>query len=129
MPYKDHEKKKAYDRDYYKAHKEKIIAYQKTYCKSRSEKIKARDKAYRQTPKGKEVNSRHIAKHRQRGFTLLNAFFEGSEGHHINNHHVVYIPKELHRSIWHSIGKGINMDAINTLALEFIEQNKPLAMF
>lgn len=33
---------------------------------------------------------------------------------------VVYIPKELHKSVWHNIWTGYNMDIINDLAHEFL---------
>jgi len=44
---------------------------------------------------------------------FLNEWFEGSEGHHVNTNQIIFIPKELHRSLWHSIIKNINMEDIN----------------
>ena len=48
-------------------------------------------------------------------------FFEGSEAHHIDTKHVIYIPKELHRSVHHNVFTGKNMDIINELAKNFLE--------
>lgn len=55
------------------------------------------------------------AKRRELGYVALNAPFFGSEGHHIDWERVVYIPKELHRSISHDVRTGRNMEKINTL--------------
>lgn len=52
----------------------------------------------------------------------LNSFFPGSEGHHIDETHVIYIPKELHRSIRHDLWNGINMETINLLAKEYLQK-------
>ena len=59
-------------------------------------------------------------KRRGFGFIPLNDWLPGSEGHHINKYHVIYIPKEMHRSIYHSIIQNINMDKINKLAIDFM---------
>jgi hypothetical protein len=38
--------------------------------------------------------------------------------------HVIYIPKELHNSVKHSVLKNQNMDEINAKAFEWLEENK-----
>jgi hypothetical protein len=48
------------------------------------------------------------------GHDALNEQFEGSEGHHFDKVHIVFIPKELHRSVWHSLDKPETMEQINT---------------
>jgi len=137
------EKKKAYGKDYGKtyyethceeikvktnayklAHREEVSFYAREYRLAYKEKVKTCKNAYMQTPAGKETNRRRKAKRRQFGFIILNDWFEGSEGHHIDKERVVYIPKELHKSIWHSVTKEINMGDINSVAFEYIEQNK-----
>lgn len=54
----------------------------------------------------------------------LNQRFKGSEGHHIMSGVVIFIPKDIHRSIDHRFPKlnqtGLNMERINTLALEYL---------
>jgi hypothetical protein len=62
------------------------------------------------------------AKRRGLGFIPLNDPFLGSEGHHIDKLHVIYIPEHLHSSIYHNIWNGHNMDKINTLAFEWLGQ-------
>lgn len=94
-----------YNRQYYSEHKEELLEYKKQYW---------------QTDKGRETRKRHKAKHRQLGFIPLNESFKNSEAHHISENFVIYMPKELHRSIWHCLWTGKNMDAINKLAIEFI---------
>jgi len=91
----------------------------------KSAKSKETNKKYRQTPKGKEIVKRgrrvQRAKRKQFGFIPLNKSFEGSEGHHIDIERVIYIPKEIHRSVWHSVSSNINMDKINKLAFDYLE--------
>ena len=82
---------------------------------------KRTNKKYSQTPKGKIARIQSNAKRRQLGFIPLNVWFEGSEGHHIDGERVIYIPKVLHRSVWHSINLGINMDKINRLAFNYLQ--------
>jgi len=98
----------------------------KQYRASHREEIKKYQKQYCQTPAGKEANRKHVNKHRQLGFNPLNDFFEGSEAHHINENDIVYMPKDLHRSIKHNIWTGKNMKEINSKAVEWcvIQANK-----
>ncbi len=51
----------------------------------------------------------------------LNQRFKGSEGHHIMNSVVIFMPKDLHKSICHSFKSGKNMNKINELALQYLE--------
>ena len=66
--------------------------------------------------KGGPAVSRKKNKARRRalGFDPINEPFLGSEGHHIDKQHVIFIPKELHRSVWHSLDKPETMEQINT---------------
>jgi hypothetical protein len=50
----------------------------------------------------------------------LNQPFDGSEGHHTDRERVVFIPKELHRSVGHNVWTGRNMDKINTMAYQWL---------
>lgn len=53
-------------------------------------------------------------KRRQRGFIPLNSpDVDGWVAHHLDYNYVIYIPEELHKSVWHSVVKNINMDKIN----------------
>lgn len=122
---------------YYQDNKEKIKYNKKKYYQDNKEKSKERNKKYRelhkdylkqyqviyqQTPKGKEIFKKSRDKrYRNLGFIPLNEWFENSNGHHIDKINVIYIPKELHTSVWHSISKNINMEEINMKAWDFFE--------
>lgn len=68
----------------------------------------------------KATAARQSAKRKEFGFIPLNDRFVGGEGHHIDKEFVVYIPKETHRSIYHSVTRDINMEEINALALDYV---------
>jgi hypothetical protein len=59
-------------------------------------------------------NRKSYAKRKSFGFEFLNEWFEESEAHHIDKQHIVFIPKELHRSVWHSLEDLETMEKINT---------------
>jgi hypothetical protein len=120
---------RAKSKAYYMAHKEEIRAKMKVYGLVHRKEARAYVRAYFQTPKGKVVMCKRNAKRKQFGFIPLNKPFKGSDGHHVDKHHVIYIPKELHENIKHSVLQNRNMGTINAKALEFIEQNKPLPLF
>ena len=69
-----------------------------------------------------EIIRRRASKRRQLGFNPWNKPFKGCESHHLTKEDVIYLPKELHRSIYHNIWTGQNMDIINTLAIQFLEK-------
>jgi hypothetical protein len=70
----------------------------------------------------KLIEERHIAKHRKLGFIPLNERFENSEAHHIDFELVVYIPEQLHHSIYHNIWTGRGMTEMNNKVFEWLEQ-------
>jgi hypothetical protein len=123
--------KKVYDKQYYLENKEerKERSRQwrfdhreetdKYYRDNREEKIKY-IKQYSQTPKGKIVYRKHDAKRRQLGFIPLNEPFIDCEGHHISQNFVIYMPKELHQSLYHNIWTWQGMEQMNKLAIEFL---------
>jgi len=67
--------------------------------------------------------ARSHAKRKQFGFIPLNdCSIDGWVGHHLDLNYVIFIPEELHKSVFHSIIKNINMDIINDKVYEwFIE--------
>ena len=198
MPFKNPEKKKTYDYEYYNKNKKRILAQEKEYRKNDSEQIKERERKnsqkyhqtikgketlkkastkwrknnpdkvkeinkkssrkYRQTKKGKEnarkrnqkysksekgkrnIKERYIKylktekgrkarkradikKHHKRrglGFIELNKSFPNSHAHHIDINHILYIPAELHKSIYHNIWTKKGMIEINRKAFEWL---------
>ena len=108
--------------------------------KKHPERVKLiRKKNYNKYPdKAKQATKQWLLKHpewrrekwrkysakreRNLGFIPLNNPFENSEAHHIDRNYVIYIPKEVHRSVYHSIIKNINMDEINTIAFNYLSK-------
>ena len=134
------EKIKKQKHEYYLANKEEILKRTHEYQQTNKEKKKEYDKKYQQVNKEKcaeatkrwqhknpekvgERYRRHSNKRRGLGSNALNKPFEGSEGHHINFNDVIYIPKELHRIVSHSVWTGKNMGLINNLAYQFLLGN------
>ena len=63
---------------------------------------------------GRQMADRRTgAKRREYGFNELNNIFENSHAHHIDRNNVIYIPKVLHRSIFHSLNRPNTMEKIN----------------
>ena len=63
---------------------------------------------------GKKISkARANAKRKRLGFISHNKPQKDFHGHHIDFNHVIFIPKELHMSISHSVINNINMDIIN----------------
>lgn len=60
-----------------------------------------------------EENKLRGLKHKFKNVTMLNEPFEGCEGHHMLEDVIIFIPKELHQSVWHNLKTGKNMDEIN----------------
>jgi len=142
------EKKSNYNKKYYEEHKEEskqyrkinhqqLLEYKKKYRQEHKEETKQYHKANRKQllnynkqwkinhpEKMKEMNVRQTSKRRFLGFLPLNKPFKDSEAHHINRNDIIYIPKELHQSISHSIKTGRNMEEMNKLAMDFIKEIK-----
>jgi hypothetical protein len=114
-------KYRAKAREYKKNNKAAISIQRKGYIKDHKEELAEYQKAYRETQNGKAAHRRGEAKrNRNLGFIALNSYFEDCEGHHITHNFVIYIPKTLHKSVWHNLNTGQGMKTINTLALDFL---------
>jgi len=116
------EEKVIYNKEYRETHEtsrptpdESRVYNRKRYTQYREEIIR-KNKAYAQTREGRETRRKTGAKRRSFGFIPINEPFENCEGHHIDKEHIVYIPKELHKSIPHCLKTGYNMSRINILA-------------
>ena len=113
------------------AHRKEISDYRKQWYIDnpeyyRQQEIKRKAKQYlrqwrKDNPKkAKEHNKKAKYQRRHLGFFPLNEYFEGSHAHHISQNFVIYIPEEIHKSIWHCLQTGKNMEQINKLAIEFL---------
>lgn len=65
-------------------------------------------------------NKKHQANRRGMGFQPLNEWFEGSEGHHVNNDQVIYMPGDVHQGVRHNLKTGEGMAEINALAFQYL---------
>lgn len=109
-------------KEYYEKNKDTISKNQKIKYAEDPELFKERVKRWRHKDKASVtiVDRRHRSKQRGLGYTQLNECFEGSEFHHIDQVQGAYIPKELHRSFYHSLKTGQGMEEMNKLAFEFL---------
>lgn len=64
---------------------------------------------------------RAAAEERRRGlgFIPINDKFDGTDAHHIDRDFVIYIPRELHNSIYHNMHTGQGMKEMNNAAFEY----------
>ena len=98
------------------------------YAKIHSKQIvqKAREWRLAHPQRTKEI--RRIGSARRRGLStrvILGNPFPNSHLHHLTEDAAVFIPISLHKSVWHNIRIGRNMDAINAKAMEFYERGGP----
>jgi hypothetical protein len=115
-------------REYYQNNKEKMKMKAKEWTKNHPDKVKEimikANKKYRQThPEIVGIRDRKHRDKRERGlkYISLNEPFESSVGHHIDKLHVVYIPKELHLSVYHNVWTGQGMKEINFKVFKWLE--------
>lgn len=113
-----------YRKQYRKNNKEKLKRAGKKYYKNNKEKLREKKKKYKKSDKGKESIRKSQAKRKGFGFNPLNNPFPNCEGHHLNYEYVIFIPKDLHRSIQHSVIHNRNMHEINTLAIDYYWEEK-----
>ncbi len=100
-----------------------ILMKGKKFSKETKNKMsisRSKDKHWNWRGGKKLANQRHHSKRRHLNHIFMNEPFENSEGHHLDNDFILYIPKELHRSVWHNQTTGKNMELINTKAFEWM---------
>lgn len=110
-----------YCQDYHKEHREEETKKHKEWYEINRKEINKVHRIYRQTPKGMEDATKQNARHRSLGFIPFNERFDNSEAHHIDEFHVIHIPKDIHHSVSHSLSTGKNMDVINKIAFDFLK--------
>lgn len=123
---KNPEKAKEYRKLYRENNKEKIKTIVENYysVEKNIEKRRKRVREYYKTTNGKNrILNNNDKRNRNLERVNLNEYFPNSHGHHINNKHVIYIPKELNQNIKHNVKTGYNMEQINTIAFFFLLMN------
>lgn len=86
-------------------------------------------RAYFKTQAGKGAMAKVQAKRRHFEYVPLNKIFDGSNGHHIDEVRVINIPKEMHKEERHSVTQDRNMEAINTMAFNWLEAEELYANY
>ena len=114
-----------YGPGYNALHREEKAIYNKEYLAAHLGKLckRARDWGRKNPEKLATVWRKHRAKRRALGFNPLNSPFVGSAGHHINQNDVIYIPRDMHKSVSHNVWTGRNMEKINALAGAFLTED------
>jgi hypothetical protein len=92
---------------YYSSHRKARDAYEKEWDRTHPEQAKI-------------AWDRHNATRRNLGFVPLNSWFVGCEGHHVDPEQVIFIPKVLHRSVYHCQSSGLGMEQMNAIAYNFL---------
>ena len=130
------EKVKVENAKYYRLHGDKKKAWAIEYREANPEKMKERTSKYnKKNPDGakeartkwceanpekvKAKDAKHGAKRRDLAFLSLNSWFTGSDGHHLDADHVLFIPHMLHQSVSHNHRTGHGMEQINALAYAY----------
>lgn len=127
---------------YYKKHTDyvimKVLEWQKKNPDKRSrnskEYMRNYMKGYRQRNLERMRELGRLEQYRRvRKFStdnILNEYFNGADLHHITPSTAIYIPKKLHRSIFHNLEKDIGMKEINGKVIvwlnDFEQYNKRL---
>ena len=109
-------------------HREEERKYAALRYEKYPEKCKAISKKYFNTVKGKKsrkkANDKMRSKRRGLGFIPINESFSDSEAHHIDKEFVLYIPKEIHQSVFHNIWTGLRIKEINDKAFEWLAHSE-----
>jgi hypothetical protein len=121
------EQKKAYRKE----NKEQISKAYKIYRANKQELIQRQQELFNKSPAGKRALLRAHYKRKNWGFKPLNQMFEGAEFHHLHrdldgniDHEIgIFLPKYLHRSIYHNWKSWQGMDDINALAIGWYNSN------
>lgn len=120
---------------YYENNKENERERGKKLKEEHPEKIAEYNRKYQKTPKGKKSTQIQNAKRRKLGHDPINKWFKGAEAHHLrysknpeeqDNDITLYVPRKLHRSIWHNGNTGQGMREINIICLEWYFENTPI---
>ena len=121
------EKFAAHHQEYKVRGRDVIVEGRKRYYQTIKEKQAEYYKGYWQTSKGKEVQRIYNYKRKNWGYNSLNEYFPDSEYHHLHRDFEgnvddeigVFIPKELHRSVFHNCFTWQGMNEMNKIALEW----------
>ena len=114
-------------------HPQEIKEYNRKWRLNNSDKRKEIDRKFREShpyrvrewiiqhpERMRILKRRNNSKRRGLGNIELNKIFKGSHGHHVDKEHILYIPADIHNSVYHNIWNGEGMKKINDLAFKWI---------
>ena len=112
--------------------KEYRLKHVNKYLKSKKGSIKYNH--YRNSKKGRIMHQKAFRKciakrNRNLNYFEINNYFQNAIGHHVNKDLVLYVPKIIHTSIYHSVLKNTNMIEINSLAFTWYFNESRLESF
>lgn len=119
---------KAKTNDYLVNHKEEHRENNRRHYLANKERYKELSKQWLldHPEKAAEIRKRSNSNRRSLGMNPLNRSFDNSHYHHLHLHGDIsigiYIPSELHKSIYHSSKTGQGMSTINKLAMQWFKE-------
>jgi hypothetical protein len=138
---KHRERRKQQVKDWSRDNKESVVEYKRKYYAANQEEVTQRaiewnrahpDRRREHNAKWRDENpeeyrqmlarsnKKQKAKRKGMGFQPLNEMFEGSQGHHVNNDQVIYMPASIHQGVRHNLRTGEGMAEINALAFQYL---------
>lgn len=112
--------------DWAKNHREQVNMIMRNYYRTHKKDRERRKKHFEEWSKNhpkemREFYKKHTHKRRRNlGFVPFNQLFNGAVAHHIDFECVVYIPEQLHKSVYHNIHTGQGMAEINDKVFEWL---------
>jgi len=100
--------------EYYQKNKE----YYEEYRLNNKEYMREYQNKYKKTSNGREAKMKGSSKQRGLGYMPLNEWKEGDCQHHINDEHVVFIPKEIHEKY-----SGTSLENHRKLIMDWLYDN------
>jgi hypothetical protein len=109
----------------YLKHRNDRLEYQKKYYEDEIHREENRETMKHNYIEHKErYKANRDKRERELEFIPLNKPFEKCHGHHIDKKYVIYIPMNIHRSIYHNVFTGEGMGKINLIALRWLENEE-----
>lgn len=119
--------KKEYNRTYHEKNKDSIHVRHQQYRKDNKGSINNAHAEWFKTELGKECKRRNRQRRRGFGYEPINNKFEDSVFHHLHideDHNIgIYLPNDLHQSMYHNSFTGEGMLAINIIALLYLSKH------
>lgn len=115
--------RKAYGVKYRELNKERDRLRHKKYRSQNKVLIKKSAHEYNTSERGSLLKKKCVSKRRRAlGYNIISLYYIiGCVGHHLDITNVVFIPKELHKSVFHTQKDNESMMRINILAWSFLE--------